>query len=136
MIKRYNYLYSPHFLNYNISSNSVDISNDSEKLEIQFIKEQEQDTKSLDSSKDILISSDSNKYFIQAFDFAFNNNLEEDTDISNENKTHIFNEEFICKKKKGRIPKNNKKRQKHDRNIDDNVITKIQTHYMKFNIDI
>ena len=136
MIKRYNYLYSPHFLNYNISSNSVDISNESEKLEIQYIKEQEQDTKSLDSSKDILISSDSNKYFIQAFDFAFNNNLEEDTDNSNENKTHIFNVEFIGKKKKGRIPKNNKKRQKHDRNIDDNVITKIQTHYMKFIIDI
>lgn len=136
MIKRYNYLYSPQFLNYNISSNLVDKSNDSEKLEIQFIKEQEQDTNSKDSSKDYLTSSDFNQYFVPAFDFAFNNSSEEETNNSNKNKRHIFNDEFIGKKKKGRIPKNKKKRKEHGKNSDDNVISKIQTHYMKFIIKL
>jgi len=83
MIKSYNYLYSPQFLNYNISSNLFDKSKDSEKLEIQFINEQEQDTNSFDSDKDCLASSDFNKYFVPAFDFVFNNSIEEDTNNSN-----------------------------------------------------
>ena len=79
MIKSYNYLYSPKFLNYNISSNLFDKSKDSEKLEIQFINEQEEDTNSFDSDKDCLALSDFNKYFVPAFDFVFNNSIEEDT---------------------------------------------------------
>ena len=131
MIKSYNYLYSPHFLNYNISSNLIDKSNDSEKLEIQFINEQEQDTNSFDSDKDCLASSDFNKYFVPAFDFVFNNSIEEDTNNSNENKSENF-----CKKKRGRIPKNEKKRNKHGKNTDDNVISKIKSHSMKFIINL
>ena len=135
MIKRYNYLYSPQFLNYNISSNLVDKSDDCEKLEIQFIKEQEQDTNSIDSSKDYL-AFDFNQYFVPAFDFAFNNSSEEDTNNSNETERYIIKNEFIGKKKKGRIQKNKKKREEHGRNSDDNVISKIQTHYMKFIIKL
>jgi len=131
MIKSYNYLYSPHFLNYNISSNLIDKSNDSGKLEIQFINEQEEDTNSFDSDKDCLASSDFNKYFVPAFDFVFNNSIEEDTNNSNENKSENF-----CKKKRGRIPKNEKKRNKHGKNTDDNVISKIKSHSMKFIINL
>ena len=131
MIKSYNYLYSPKFLNYNISSNLFDKSKDSEKLEIQFINEQEEDTNSFDSDKDCLASSDFNKYFVPAFDFVFNNSIEEDTNNSNENKSENF-----CKKKRGRIPKNEKKRNKHGKNTDDNVISKIKSHSMKFIINL
>jgi len=130
MIKSYNYLYSPQFLNYNISSNLFDKSKDSEKLEI-YINEQEQDTNSFDSDKDCLASSDFNKYFVPAFDFVFNNSIEEDTNNSNENKSENF-----CKKKRGRIPKNEKKRNKHGKNTDDNVISKIKSHSMKFIINL
>ena len=136
MIKSYNYLYSPKFLNYNISSNLFDKSKDSEKLEIQFINEQEEDTNSFDSDKDCLASSDFNKYFVPAFDFVFNNIIEEDTNNSNENKRIIFNVENFCKKKRGRIPKNEKKRDNHGKNTDDNVISKIKSHSMKFIINL
>ena len=136
MIKSYNYLYSPQFLNYNISSNLFDKSKDSEKLEIQFIHEQEEDTNSFDSDKDCLASSDFNKYFVPAFDFVFNNSIEEDTNNSNENKRTISNAENFCKKKRGRIPKNEKKRNKHGKNTDDNVISKIKSHSMKFIINL
>ena len=135
MIKRYNYLYSPQFLNYNISSNLVDISNYSEKFELQFNKEQEEETCSFETSKDCLTSFDFNQHFIPAFDFAFNNNIKEDTNNSNENEREIFNVEYIGKKKRGRIPNNNSKRKPHGKNFDDNVITKIQTHYMNFIIN-
>ena len=131
MIKSYNYLYSPQFLNYNISSNLIDKSNDFKKLEIPFINEQEQDTDSFDSDKDCLAPFDFNKYFVPAFDFVFNNSIEEDTNNSNENKSENF-----CKKKRGRIPKNEKKRNKHGKNTDDNVISKIKSHSMKFIINL
>ena len=109
MIKSYNYLYSPHFLNYNISSNLIDKSNDSEKLEI-YINEQEQDTNSFDSDKDCLAPFDFNKYFVPAFDFVFNNSIEEDTNNSNENKRIIFNDENFCKIKERQNSKTQKEK--------------------------
>ena len=136
MIKSYNYLYSPQFLNYNISSNLIDKSNDFKKLEIPFINEQEQDTNSFDSDKDCLAPFDFNKYFVPAFDFVFNNIIEKDTNNSNENKRIFFNVENFCKKKRGRIPKNEKKRDNHGKNTDDNVISKIKSHFMKFIINL
>ena len=51
MIKRHNYLYSPEFLNYDISSTLDDISNTFEIFEQQFIQEKELDTSSFEIDK-------------------------------------------------------------------------------------
>ena len=65
----------------------------------------------------------------------FNNNKEEGTKIYCDNKRRFFSIENFGKKKRGRPANNNTKRKPHTKNTEDNVITKIKTHYMKFIIN-
>ena len=135
MIKRHNYLYSPEFLNYDISSTLDDISNTFEIFEQQFIQEKELDTSSFEIDRNSLASSDSSESSISTLDLLFNNNKEEDTKIYYDNKRCFFSIENFGRKKRGRPATNNTKRKPHTKNTEDNVITKIKTHYMKFIIN-
>jgi len=135
MIKRHNYLYSPEFLNYDISSTLDDKSNTNEIFEQQYIQEKDLDTSSFEIDRNSLASSDSSESSISTFDLLFNNNKEEDIKIYNYNKRCFFSIENFGKKKRGRPATNNTKRKPHTKNTEDNVITKIKTHYMKFIIN-
>ena len=128
-------MYSPEFLNYDISSTLDDISNTFEIFEQQFIQEKELDTSSFEIDRNSLASSDSSESSISTLDLLFNNNKEEDTKIYNYNKRCFFSIENFGKKKRGRPATNNTKRKPHTKNTEDNVITKIKTHYMKFIIN-
>ena len=124
-------MYSPEFLNYDISSNLDAISNIFEIFDLQCIQEKELDTSSFESDRNSLASSDSSESSISTFDLLFNNNKEEDIKIYNYNKRCFFSIENFGKKKRGRPATNNSKRKPHTKNTEDNVITKIQAHYMK-----
>ena len=128
-------MYSPEFLNYDISSTLDDISNTFEIFEQQFIQEKELDTSSFEIDRNSLASSDSSESSISTFDLLFNNNKEEGTKIYCDNKRRFFSIENFGKKKRGRPANNNTKRKPHTKNTEDNVITKIKTHYMKFIIN-
>ena len=128
-------MYSPEFLNYDISSALDDISNTFEIFEQQFIQEKELDTSSFEIDRNSLASSDSSESSISTFDLLFNNNKEECTKIHNDNKRCFFSIENFGKKKRGRPATNNTKRKPHTKNTEDNVITKIKTHFMKFIIN-
>jgi len=128
-------LYSPKFLNYDISSNLDAISNIFEIFDLQCIQEKELDTSSFEIDRNSLASSDSSESSISTFDLLFNNNKEEDTKIYYDNKRRFFSIENFGKKKRGRPANNNTKRKPHTKNTEDNVITKIKTHYMKFIIN-
>ena len=129
-------MYSPEFLNYDISSTLDDISNTNDIIEQQFIQEKELDTSSFEIDRNSLASSDSSESSISTFDLVlFNNNKEEDIKIYNYNTRHFFSIENFGKKKRGRPSTNNSKRKPHTKNTEDNVITKIKTHYMKFIIN-
>ena len=61
----------------------------------------------------------------------------EETEIENENKKYLFStKHFTNKRKRGRLTSNKKKRNEHTKYTEDNVITKIQTHYMNFIINL
>ena len=128
-------MYSPEFLNYDISSTLDDISNTFEIFEQQFIQEKELDTSSFEIDRNSLASSDSSESSISTLDLLFNNNKEEDTKIYYDNKRRFFSIENFGRKKRGRPATNNTKRKPHTKNTEDNVITKIKTHYMKFIIN-
>jgi len=128
-------LYSPEFLNYDISSNLDAISNIFEIFELQCIQEKELGTRSFEPDRNILASSDSSESSISTFDLFFNKNKEENTKIHYDNKRRFFSIENFGKKKRGRPATNKTKRKPHDKNSEDNVITKIQAHYMKFIIN-
>ena len=128
-------MYSPEFLNYDISSTLDDISNTNDIIEQQFIQEKELDTSSFEIDRNSLASSDSSESSISTLDLLFNNNKEEDTKIYCDNKRLFFSIENFVKKKRGRPATNNTKRKPHTKNTEDNVITKIKTHYMKFIIN-
>ena len=128
-------MYSPEFLNYDISSTLDDISNTNEIFEQQYIQEKDLDTSSFEIDRNSLASSDSSESSISTFDLLFNNNKEEDIKIYNYNKRCFFSIENFGKKKRGRPATNNTKRKPHTKNTEDNVITKIKTHYMKFIIN-
>ena len=128
-------MYSPEFLNYDISSTLDDISNTNEIFEQQYIQEKDLDTSSFEIDRNSLASSDSSESSISTFDLLFNNNKEEDIKIYNYNKRSFFSIENFGKKKRGRPATNNSKRKPHTKNTEDNVITKIKTHYMKFIIN-
>ena len=128
-------MYSPEFLNYDISSNLDAISNIFEIFDLQCIQEKELDTSSFESDRNSLASSDSSESSISTFDLFFNNNKEENTKIHYDNKRRFFSIENFGKKKRGRPATNKTKRKPHDKNSEDNVITKIQAHYMKFIIN-
>ena len=128
-------MYSPEFLNYDISSTLDDISNTNDIIEQQFIQEKELDTSSFEIDRNNFASSDSSESSISTFDLLFNNNKEEGTKIYCDNKRLFFSIENFGKKKRGRPANNNTKRKPHTKNTEDNVITKIKTHYMKFIIN-
>ena len=128
-------MYSPEFLNYDIISTLDDISNTNDIIEQQFIQEKELDTSSFEIDRNSLASSDSSESSISTFDLLFNNNKEEDIKIYYDNKRRFFSIENFVKKKRGRPANNNTKRKPHTKNTEDNVITKIKTHYMKFIIN-
>ena len=128
-------MYSPEFLNYDISSTLDDISNTNEIFEQQYIQEKELVTSSFEIDRNSLASSDSSESSISTFDLLFNNNKEEDIKIYNYNKRCFFSIENFGRKKRGRPATNNTKRKPHTKNTEDNVITKIKTHYMKFIIN-
>ena len=128
-------MYSPEFLNYDISSTLDDISNTNEIFEQQYIQEKDLDTSSFEIDRNSLASSDSSESSISTFDLLFNNNKEEEIKIYNYNKRCFFSIENFGKKKRGRPATNNTKRKPHTKNTEDNVITKIKTHYMKFIIN-
>ena len=128
-------MYSPEFLNYDISSTLDDKSNTNEIFEQQYIQEKDLDTSSFEIDRNSLASSDSSESSISTFDLLFNNNKEEDIKIYNYNKRCFFSIENFGKKKRGRPATNNTKRKPHTKNTEDNVITKIKTHYMKFIIN-
>ena len=67
------------------------------------------------------------------FDSVHNNYIEEI--IGNNNKEKLFSVKFLTKRKRGRISTNKYKRKKHTKITEDNINTKIQTHYMNFIID-
>lgn len=75
-----------------------------------------------------------NENFNLAFNRVFKNNNEEKNDV-NEIKKPSFSIEFLGKKKRGRKIRNNNRRRRHSNITEDNVITKIQTHFMSFIID-
>ena len=71
--------------------------------------------------------------FNLAFDSVLNNYNEDMIGINN--KESISSVKFLIKRKRGRIATNKYKRKEHNKITEDNVNTKIQTHYMNFIID-
>ena len=91
------------------------------------------------------LETNENISFKLVYNQVFNLSKEE-TIIDNENKEHLImpkptepTKSFISKRKRGRKTANNsnnkRKRNPHDKYSDDNVIKKIQIHYMNFIID-
>ena len=80
--------------------------------------------------------SNTNEDFKSTFNQVFILRKEE-TEIENENKKYLFStKHFTYKRKRGRLTSNKKKRNEHTKYTEDNVITKIQTHYMNFIIKL
>ena len=80
--------------------------------------------------------SNTNEDFKSTFNQVFILRKEE-TEIENENKKYLFStKHFTNKRKRGRLTSNKKKRNEHTKYTEDNVITKIQTHYMNFIIKL
>ena len=80
--------------------------------------------------------SNTNENFKSIFNQVFIFRKEE-TEIENENKKYLFSTELLTnKRKRGRFTSNKKKRKEHNKYTEDNVITKIQTHYMNFIIKL
>jgi hypothetical protein len=64
----------------------------------------------------------------------FNNNAK-GTRENKDRKSDMFTVETFNNKKRGRTATNQNKRKKHDRYFEDNIITKIQVHYLTFIIN-
>lgn len=89
------------------------------------------DSNEENSSMNLNYSLNDTENFNSAFNLVFNNNIEEgNSDI--EIKKPLFSTEVFGKKKRGRYAKNKSKRREHNKMTEDNVITKIQTHFMSF----
>ena len=78
--------------------------------------------------------SNANENFQSAFNQVFISR-EEETETDNENEKRLFSIEHFNKRKRGRFTSNKTKREEHNKYTKDNVIRKIQTHYLSFIID-
>ena len=78
-------------------------------------------------------------YTNENFKLAFNQAFilrKGETKIDYENKKNLFSTEHLTtKRKRGRFISKKNKRKEHNKYTEDNVITKIQNHYMNFIID-